>query len=291
LLLALGVVGELVGHKLLDNASIGQSIVLGLSEALVISGLLALIVDPYLKKRIQDESGWNAVFGYLNPHAPSGLRDAIQELATCRQYHKRTHWSAAFAWNDADKAILTVTLEVRNTGIVLDPEPYKPAGRLWVLASTSGYQSEYLRYSLSCPDNFDSIDLSGEELQQYVVVLDDRSIYVDEERAVDGREIPPNVSYENLKKARMYRQPIGYIPLHHGIFGEHLSIELKGPALADLDINVAHPRREGRQLPAEWKRLAGDTANPGTRDFGRVVPGQVTLLSWSPSVAELRKNA
>jgi hypothetical protein len=279
-----GGLGEYLGHVFIVNDSIGYTIILGLSEALLISGILALAVDPYLKKRIQDESGWNAVFTYLNPKAPKSLREEIQELTTFVRYHKKTLWSAHFEWlESAEKKILSVTLEARNTGIVLGSESYEPSGKPWVLASTSGHKSEYLRYALSCPDHFEWVDLAGPALQAYVVEQSDNSIYLDEAAVVAGRSVPSGCSYENTRKTRMYRQPVGYIPLHHGTFGENFQVELSGPALPDIEVTVAHPRREGLLKPDEW-RVKSPDALPCRKEFGRVMPGHVTLVSWSPRV-------
>jgi len=283
LLLTLGIAGELVASLLLEPGSASQELVRGLSEAALVSALLAALVDPYLKRRLQDDSGWGAVFGYLNPKAPPELREALRELADCRRYYTESAWTAHFAWHNNEKTILIVTLECTNTGINLDSKPYKPNGRPWVLASCDGCRTEYLRYTLSCPGHFPPLDAKDVSLTPYVVRQEDGSIYVEEGRLVGHRAIPPGVSFETLKAARMYRHANGYVPIHHAKFVDRLPFTLTGPALKDLELTVAHPRQEGRRFPEEWKRLATAVANPETRSLGRVTPGQVTLLSWSPA--------
>ena len=231
---------------------------------------------------MQQESGWGAIFAFLNPKAPSELKEAIQELADCKRYNTKTKWALEFAWHDADKTILEVTLQTENTSINLDRSPYRPAAHPWVLASTRGYQTKYLRYSLSCPGHIAPVDVRGDELSPYVVTEDNLSIFLDERRIVGRRAIPPDVTFENVLCALMYRHSVGYIPLQHGLFGEDLTVELKGPALTDVDVTVSHLERIGRKLPHEWKRPASSKTNPDLRRFGRVAPGEVTLVSWSP---------
>lgn len=281
-LFLVGIVGEILGNDDPRFKILPQALVLGFSEAALLAALLAIIVDPYLKRRLQQESGWGGIFAFLNPKAPSELKEAIQELADCKRYNTKTKWSLGFAWHDDNKTILAVTLQSENTCINLARSPYRPAAHPWALASTRGYQTKYLHYSLSCPGHIAPIDLRGTELDQHVVTQDNLSISLDERRIVGRRAIPPDVAFDNVLCALMYRHSVGYIPLQHGLFGNDLIVELKGPALADIDVTVSHLERIGRKLPHEWKRPASSKVNPELRRFGRVAPGEVTLVSWSP---------
>lgn len=282
-LLVLGVLGEIAAHRYLAQGSVVAALSSSLGEAFLVSAILASIVDPFLKRRLQMDSGWDAVFGYLNPNAPVELRAALQELAVCKQYLKQVRWTANFTWHNDERTILCVVLEARNVGLNVDRVPYRPRGRLWVLASTAGYRTDYLRYSLSCPGHIETVEMAENELQAFIVRESDGSIYLDEQRLVGDRAIPTNVPFENLKRARMHRQSFGYVPLHHSKFGETLTVRLEGPALVDLDVSVSHPSQEGKTAPSEWKRLAADHKGNEERRFGRCTPGQVTLLSWSPA--------
>lgn len=281
LLLALGVLGLFwadrlhAGHPWIE-------LLQGLGEAFIVSGFLALLVDPYLKKRLEDDSSWSTLFGYLNPKAPPDLRQAIQELAACKRYYPSVKCSANFAWADEAKTILAVTLEMFETGISLDPEPYRPASSPWVLASTDGWTSKYLRYSLSCPSHIVPLDLSGAKLERFLSRESDGSIALDQEKAVDGRVIPPNVHFERRYRVRMYRHASGYVPFQHNDFIEKLTVAVSGPALPDIDIRVMHPRQVGTGKPIDWKHPSTDPANPDTHECGRATPGNTTLVSWYP---------
>lgn len=280
LLLAVGAFGVWLTQAHLTRNPGLRALVQALSEAALVSGVLAMLVDPYLKRRLQTDSGWGALFGYLNPRAPRQLREAIQELATCKRYYTKAAWTISFAWHDRPEAILAITMEVVRTGYNVGPEPYRPNGRPWVLASTHGYQTEYLRYALSCPGHITTIDLSGVALQPYVRTHDDRSVYLEEAHIVHGRAIPLDARFESTNCARMYRHAAGYLPLHYETFIESLTFTVTGPALADLYVRVQHPRHDKRNRPAEWKRMPADTSSPAVTTFGRATPGQVTLVSW-----------
>lgn len=280
ILLAFGAVGVWAAQAYFTSNTTPRVLLQAFSEAALVSSVLAILVDPHLKRRLQDESGWGALFGYLNPRAPRELREAIQELAACKRYYTNAAWSILFAWHDEAKTILAITLEVVRTGYNIGPEPYKPNGRPWVLASTHGYQTEYLRYALSCPGHITTVDLRGADLQPYVVVQNDQSVYLEESRLVRNRSIPPDARFESINRTRMFRHAAGYIPLHYENFFESLTFTLSGPALIDLYVRVQHPGQGKRNLPAEWKRLPATASSPASRTFGRATPGQVTLVSW-----------
>jgi hypothetical protein len=279
-LLALGIVGELAGAKYLAPNTVPRSLVQGFSDAFLVTSVLAILVDPYLKRRMQHESGWGALFGFLNPNAPEGLREALKDLAICERYYTNASWVLTFAWHDEAQKILAVTMEVTYTGINIDLKPYRPKAKPWVLASTDGCQSEYLRYSLNCPGHIQPVDVRGDELQPFTILQDDGSICIDTGRLAAGRAIPPGAHFNVVQCARMYRHASGYVPLQHDRYIEKVNLTLAGPALQDVDVRVSHPREEGRRTPAEWKHLAGRPRNPEPHAFGRVTPGQITLVSW-----------
>lgn len=283
LLLVLGVAGEILGAKFLRIDTASRSLTQDLSEAFLITSVLAILVDPYLKRRMQRESGWSALFGYLNPSAPASLRDAMKDLAVCQRYYTKAAWKISFEWHDQNMKILSVTLEVTYTGVNIDRDSYHPRNRPWVLASTDGYHSEYLRYSLNCPGHIEPVDVRGDALKEYTVVQDDGSTYIDVARLASGRVIPPGAQFDVVHCARMYRHAPGYVPLQHDRYIESVPMTLNGPALADLDVRITHPREEGRQVPAEWKRLASSPRNPELHNFGRATPGQITLVTWGPT--------
>lgn len=279
-LLVLGVMGQLAGAKYLRSDTAPRLLVQGFSDAFLITSVLAVLVDPYLKRRMQHESGWSALFGYLNPNAPEGLREALKDLAVCERYFTNAAWTLTFSWRDEARKIIAVTMEVTYTGINIDLKAYRPKGKPWMLASTDDYESEYLRYSLSCPGHIDPVDVRGNDLVPYTTVQDDGSIYIDTARLAPGRAIPPGAHFNIVQCARMYRHASGYVPIQHDRYIEKVLLTLTGPALKDLDVRVTHPREEGRRIPAEWKRLASSQKNPESRNFGRATPGQITLVSW-----------
>lgn len=285
-LLGLGAYGEFYGHTHYEDGSTAKSVILGLSEAFLISGILTLLVDPFLKRRIQDEAAWSGIFGFLNEKAPRGLRKALRELAVCKVYFTKTTWNLCFEWDNVLPDVLSVTIDVRSTGENISREKHKLDAHLWVLASTTGRESEYLRYGVSCPGEFDAIDALHPKLAQYITTQNDGSLVLDEAGVTDGAFIPPQKKFELTKTARMYRNKNGYVPLHHGKFGENLLITLDGAALDDIDVRISHPAQEGRKKPYERKHKASRNNKPQTYHFRQITPGQVTIVSWKPREGE-----
>jgi hypothetical protein len=280
-LLGLGTYGIVWGVRLNVGAA-WLDFIHSLSEAFLVSGILAIFVDPYLKRQLEGDSMWSAVFAYLNPKAPGSLRRALQELAACKRYYPTIVCSAHFAWANPEETVLAVTMDMYETGISLEREPYKPGGRPWVLASTDGWRSDYLRYSLSCPSHIRYLDVSGADLERFITREDDGSITLDQARIVDGREIPSGIHFERHFQVRMYRHVRGYVPFTHNDFVEKLTISLSGPALRDIDVRVTHPKLPGKGRPSDWKRKSTSSKNPEDHVCGRATPGQTTLVSWYP---------
>lgn len=286
LLLAGGLAAEVFGHLLLDETSFWYALTTGIGEAFLISAILATLVDPFLKRRMQTESAWSGIFSFLNSQAPEGLREAIRDLAECKVYYSRTTWTLAFEWFDKAEGILAVTIDIRSTGRNISKEPYKLNRKAWLLASTTGYQSKYLRYAVSCPGKITSIDATTDELKDHITIQDDGSLTVDEASLSAGQAIPPGSTFEMIKRACMYRHQNGYIPLHHGKFGENVEIKLTGSAIADIDIRVAHPMFDGHSILTERRRPAASEPAADSAKFLRVTPGQTTIVSWKPATHE-----
>jgi hypothetical protein len=287
LLIIIGVAGELVGYGRLRDGTFAHALTLGLSEALLISGLLAVVVDPFLKHRIQEESAWSGIFGFLNDRAPEGLRKALQELAACEVYFPKTTWTLDFTWEDRPLGVLAIKIAVRSTGENISRKPHKLDGQLWVLPSTTGFESQYLRYAANCPEAFESIDVREVDLQPHVSILGDGSLVLDEAAICQRREIPAGKTFEIAREARMFRHENGYVPLQHSRFGEELQIALQGDALGDIEVRVIHPREKGRERSAERKRKPTKNMKPEIYGFRRITPGQVTIVSWKPHVVNL----
>lgn len=280
-LLLLGAFGQVLGYAYFQEGTFERSLSLSFSEAALVSAILAMLVDPFLKRRIQDEAAWSGVFGYLNERAPQGLRKALRELATCSVYSPRTTWTLTFDWENAEHSILTLTVDVNSTNENIGRKAHKLDGKLWMLGSTAGYQSRYLRYRVSCPGVIDSVDLLEDELQEFISFENDGTIVVDEARASKQQSIPPGKTFEIVKRACMYRHVNGHIPLHHGKFGEHLKIVLQGNAFEAIDVRVSHPDHPERgNTPTERHHTAAMRPTPFVTHFQRITPGQVTLVSW-----------
>lgn len=279
ILLIFGASGIGLSHSYFESNSFQYALIAGISEALIVSALLAAIVDPYLKRRMQSESAWDGMFGFLNNKAPIELKEALRELAESKVFLTQTVWKLTFDWCDRAAGIIMLTIEVQSTCQNIGRAPHKLEGEGWILASTTGYESRYLRYAVSCPGEIRAVDATGETLAKHTIVKDDGSVSVDEAGICGNQSIPAGKPFDTVKKARMYRHMNGYVPLHHGKFGVKFRVILAGDALDGIDVRIAHPTRI-RSKPYEGRRVASKQPRNETFKFDRVMPGQVTLVSW-----------
>ncbi|MFJ1975280.1 hypothetical protein ACIO93_42415 [Streptomyces sp. NPDC087903] len=280
LLFILGITGEVAAAQHLSFWIISEELISGLGEAFLVSGILAVLVDPAMKRRMQDESAWGAIFGYLNPAAPEGLREAVREIVKPRSYVKRCHWDAKFKWHDEPAGepapvprVLVIELGIYAESVNLDPKrKYEITGTRWVLGSIPGKKTEYLECAMTCSEgDFPPLVESGEKLQAYVEPRDDGTLVLDAGKLAKGWIIPPAASWSDARKAKMFRNSSGYIPLHNRSYAEEITVTVSGAALCDLQISVTVPSRDFYE-PLE---LSENKVH-----FRGNAPGQLILLSW-----------
>jgi hypothetical protein len=278
-----GVFGEVAGNLWLGDAAFAHGLVLGVSEAAIVSAVLTVLVDPFLKRRLQQESAWRGVFGLLAVDPPASFRKTFAELADCRVFFSETTWTLTFDWIDATtKEFLCLTMKVQSEGKNISREPHKLEGEAWVLASTANLpdrHSRYTRYAVSCPGHIAPIDLSEAEMTPHAKTNSDGSVSLDEWILSRRQSIPPGEPFEMTREAVMYRHANGHVPLQHGKFGDKLKIILQG------DVRVLHPSMEGRKRSFERRRDASSRRNPDEKTFSPITPGQVTIVSWKVHTA------
>ncbi|MFD4412175.1 hypothetical protein [Streptomyces sp. NPDC058476] len=279
LLFILGIAGEVSAAHHVSFWGVSEELVSGLGEAFLVSGILAVLVDPLMKRRMQDDSAWGAIFGYLNPAAPEGLRKAVREIVKPRSYVKQCRWEAKFEWHESRK-VLAIELGISAALVNLDPKKrYKITGPRWVLGSIPGHETKYLEFTMTCPaGDFGQLSKRGDELDSYVEKRDDGTLLLDVGELAKGCTIPPSASWSDTRKAVMYRSSSGYVPLHTRSYAEDLTVTVSGTALRDLRVYVTAPSREPYG-PLKL-RENGKTQSFEVR-LQENVPGQLILLSWS----------
>ncbi|MGW3665292.1 hypothetical protein [Streptomyces sp. NPDC005141] len=287
LLFILGIAGEVSAAHHVSFWGVSEELVSGLGEAFLVSGILAVLVDPLMKRRMQDDSAWGAIFGYLNPAAPEGLRKAVREIVKPRSYVKQCHWKAKFEWHESEnvpahesKKVLAIELGIYAALVNLDPKKrYKIAGPRWVLGSIPGYETKYLEFTMTCPTgDFGQLSKCGDELDSYVETRDDGTLLLDVGELAKGCTIPPSASWSDTRKAVMYRSSSGYVPLHTRSYAEDLTVTVSGAALPDLRVYVTAPSREPY---GPLKLRENDKTQSFEVRLQENVPGQLILLSWS----------
>ena len=278
LLFLLGVAGEVATAYRVRILSIPEGLISSLGEAFLVSGILAVLVDPLMKRRMQDDSAWGAIFGYLNPAAPEGLRKAVREVVEPRSYAKQSRWEVKFEWYGKGKEVIALEVDYSATFVNLDPKKgCRLTGLRWVLGSIPGHETEHLEFIVTCPaSDFGALIRRKEELDPYIDRRGDGAILLDAGRLLKDCIIPPKASWSEVRKAVMYRNSSGYLSLHNQSYVEDLTVAVSGAALRDLEFYVTAPNRGSVPL-MNWDGGATQSFETHLKENA---PGQLILLSW-----------
>jgi hypothetical protein len=202
--------------------SFRERVGLALSESFLIALILAFSVDPYLKAtgfsesaaKISESFFWESV----SPHCPAEYRAKIKQMAAHGLFATSVYTSVGFEWADKNRDVLKLAIKmdaiVRNTSTA----PYRPSRKLWLLASTPGYQSVYTHWRVFYEKQNFNWTLDHRALETLVQIRDDGALVLNERSVLQalGTGVPivdPVDSYTAEQGGLMYRRSGGYLPL------------------------------------------------------------------------------
>lgn len=265
-------------------------LVVAIGEAFLVALVLALVVDPYVKKRLMREGGYDLFWAAYSPDAPPELRQGLVALLKLRQYYRNVIITIEMEWKDASlRDALKLKICVVSCGVNLERRGFKPASKKWVLSSPHGGESSYDLWGLSVPSVGQHIVLTKDDFERAMdggpiaERAEDGTLFICEERMQIEFSIPFEAEFVTERRATVFRAADDAFPIVHpgpALVGE---LRVVGSAEPDLNYDAFH----AGLLPgtADWKALPnGGRVFP----FGSMTfPGQVTMLSWrlkKPSV-------
>ncbi len=244
-----------------------------LAEALIISLIIAAVVDPYIKAKFTGDATTSAALNAISPNAPSDLKQAFAPLLRPRHYSKLTNWLVSFDWERSEE-VLRVTVRAVTTGRILGPKKFSPlSGASFILGSTDGYESRltYWRFQVF------SSGIDEEKTERELAALckrhPDGRVTLDE-RKLYGGLLEPETEYTKTKEGVMYRRTSGYLPLWTSTTTVRSRYTISGSALRDLDIefllrsDVIIPKQSQVESKVEISNNE------------LLVPGTCALVTW-----------
>jgi hypothetical protein len=261
------------------EASLPHRITAPLADATLAATVLAAIVDPYIKTRFASEIGADFFWAITNPESPPEFRALMNNTASAKRYREQTRWDLIFSWTaEPESSPLKVEIRIRSWGLNLDRGGYTPGEPLWVVASTTGFESTYDRWHFEVPDSHFDEEISGAALREFVDLEADGGISLDQKKLVATFDPIPVVSpgqrFVTERQTTMFRQPRGYVPLVAGSTTMSTRVRCSGPAVERLLFRFL----DGAD--GEYGPLMGDPVTfvvPGAS-----IQGQMLLVSFKP---------
>jgi hypothetical protein len=278
-----------------------QNILTAIADALVVSIVVSIAVEPHLLRyfgkelqsfgeRLATQTFWASFYS----RAPKLYTQAIQELASEEQFSTEANFLITMDWAENSKSIVRLVIELVNYRENRGFAPYNLRATSFVFESHfHGYPAEFQRYQVMCQDTNLCIDYLAdgsteiEEAQDGRLLLQSRR----QDPARPALSIPPGAQYTIITKTATHLGPIGYYPLVIARPAMRFTVQLFGSALADLHISLLDfgtPRHRATVNPLT-RGVAGNgaaLAERGPIKIGGVfITGQTVLLSWKSQVS------
>jgi hypothetical protein len=256
-----------------------------ITEAFLVALILAVAIDPYLKvagfrdaaSAISEDLFWESV----NPACPPEYKIYLKDIARTPRYARKCFTRIEFAWEDANRRILQLLITREFEGVNLAGVSWRPDRQLWLLSSTDGFESAYLSWQLSIPQQDDFFEsLSSAHLKRGLRTRDDGTLCLDELRLAEKLPVrpvvPPGAEFTSVLKARMYRASRGFLPLISRSPIRRSRVRCEGAAVSDLQIScmfgseLLEKDPDSAELTFVQPRIAG--------------PAEGFMLSWKPLI-------
>lgn len=285
--LILSILGILAGALFLLSAMITlpdgfHALVQSVAEALAVSVVVALVVEPRLLRHFGEELASQTFWASFYSRAPRGYRDAIQELAAATQFGIAVDMKVGLDWANDDQSIIRCRFEATHyrENRSNKPFPYEPKGYIYDSPFPS-HKAEIDQDEIIC----EGATFRGSPL---------RDKFSRVEREKDGRlaikpvdgsastyfQVPPGHRYTAIFAGTTYVHESGRFPIGISVPALSLTIELQGNALPDLWISIIHPGAGifDEKLGTDGSSLVGK----GPIRIDEVsLSGSVIILSWA----------
>lgn len=246
-----------------------------LAEALLVSFIIATVVEPYMRRRFVHDVVSDSIWGFLNRDVPSEYREALGLLAGEKLISTKVQWAVDFSWQSDDRKYVALQIHHLDTGKNYGDRPVTFDGRSWILPSSSGFESRFIEWTLMVPEDTFYVSYSLEQLAQEARRSED-TVSVDRSKLSMGKEIAAGKYYVRTMKSETTRHSGGHAPLVYSRPSISNEIQLAGDALEDLLVRVRLPT--GAQLTFDGKKSVIITNS----QIGPMFTRQMFIVSWEP---------
>lgn len=288
----LSILGILAGALFLLSSTVTlpdglHVLVQSVAEALTVSVVVALVVEPRLLRHFGEELASQTFWVSFFSRAPRAYREAIQELASATQFGIEVNLKVALDWADDDQAIIRFRYEFTSyrENHSNKPFPYNPRGHLFDSPFPS-YKAEIDQYEVICEgatfrgcplrDNFSLVEREKDGRLVVKPVNESSSSYF---------QVPPGLRYTTIFGGTTYYHESARVPIGISTPALSLTFELQGSALPDLWISIIHPG--SAMLDPKLSVDGTSLVDKGPIRIDEVsLSGSVILLYWARKQGE-----
>lgn len=246
--LILSILAILAGALFLLSAVVAlpsgiHTLVQSVAEALTVSIVVALVVEPRLLRHFGEELASQTFWASFYSRAPRAYRDAIQELASATQFGIAVHIRVVLDWADDDHTIIRFRHERTTYAENRSNKAFPLVPRANVSDSpVLPYKAEIDTFEVICEDATFNGSPLRDNFVRVVREKDGRLVMKPaDESASCYFQVPPGRRYTTIFGCTTYRHDIGYTAIGISMPALSLTVELKGDTLPDLWISVIHP--------------------------------------------------
>ena len=276
-----------------------QGVDLAVADALVVAVVVSLAVEPLLLKYFSEKLALQTFWSSFYSRAPSSYIQAIQELASVRQFCTASQWHLTFDWVGDQKEVIRLTVQWTIHRQNQSSKPYGLQPGIFMYESAlPGFTTTIDSYRMSSSDPGFECDLLNYGHSRQEHTPDGRLIVIPaRDRQPAFFTVQPGKLYTTTVKVTTYVTPSGYLPLTVTAPTLQCTIQLDGTAVSDLYLSVLHPGQGAADLTAA-EGLGGKKARHSEIviegrgcelskreriQVGQVfITGQAILLLWSP---------
>ena len=245
LLLTLGAAGvalilvAALNHKV--NASEWREVCFSVGEALIVSSLLGLSIDPFLRRKFADEIAHDVFLTLFGIRAPTDYVLGLESLCRTDRLSHGAIWEVNLEWFD-DQRLVKAEICVRNTIKVIGSTDWEPNDP-WLISSAVGSPGSV--WTL-----YEATIVAGDGTVSHVPrISNDRITGVSNDTGVGlilpvrdivgSLTVPSGSEYQVTMVGELYFLAQGSIPLVHSSPALNTTFIVRGSALADLDVTLS----------------------------------------------------
>lgn len=259
-----------------------HSLLQAIAEALIVSIVVALVVEPRLLRHFGEELASQTFWTSFYSRAPGEYRQAIKELASATQFANVISWKVTLDWSDEEQSMIRLDSEIIDFRENRGEKPYPHVPRTFIYESPFPSRPAAIEeYQVLC----ESITFHGNPVEEGYSLMrhekDGRLVIIPaDDSAKTYLQIPPGAKYAIIAKATTFASTPGHAPLVITTPTLSLEVELRGSALHDLWVSILHPGL-GRTTTVISETGAALASKGPIRVGGICVTGQAILLSWA----------